>query len=272
MLKTRLLTAFLAGPLILVGLFLLSATGVAVLLGVFTLVAAFEWASLSEVGVTASVLFVLTVGALEVASLWVPIGVIVIVALVWWLWAIFEVFGFRDKRGPLWRYGAARLFCGVLVLVPAWRGCVALKEQDVAHPWLLIWVLLMVWTADSLAYFAGRAFGRHKLAPLVSPGKTIEGVVGGLAGAALVGGLGAYMLGLRVGSVIGGVVGGIVLGILVAVFSVVGDLLESKAKRLAGVKDSGRWLPGHGGILDRIDALTAAVPLFLLGVRWLGVR
>lgn len=268
MLKTRLLTAFLVGPLILGSLFLLNTTGVAIMLGLFTAVAAFEWSLLSGLRVIGSLLFALMVVIFGVASLWVPLMVVSIVGTVWWLWAILEVFVFREQAGPLWRHSMARLFCGVLILVPTWRGCVALKGQDPRHPWLLIWVLVMVWAADSLAYFAGHAYGRHKLAPCVSPGKTWEGAVGGLGGAALVGALGAFLLGVGTR----GVWGGMVFGVVIAVFSVVGDLLESKAKRLAGVKDSGRWLPGHGGILDRIDALTAAVPLFVVGVRWLGVQ
>ena len=268
MLKTRLLTGLLAGFLVLGSLFLLNTQGVGIVFGVVTAIAAFEWAALSGLRVPASLFFALLVAMLGVASLWVPVVLVSVVALLWWAWAIFEVFVFRSQVSPLWHYGVARLVSGAFVLVPAWRGCVWLKAQNPGYPWLLIWVLAMVWTADSVAYFVGRAYGKHKLAPLVSPGKSLEGAAGGLAGAAFVGALGADLS--RLGVEGAGV--GVVFGVLVAVLSVVGDLLESKAKRLAGVKDSGRWLPGHGGILDRIDALTAAVPLFVLGVRWLGVR
>ncbi|HUW98383.1 MAG TPA: phosphatidate cytidylyltransferase [Acidiferrobacter sp.] len=268
MLKTRLLTAFVAGPLLLASLFLLNTAGIAVLFGVFTAVAAFEWSLLAGLKVSGSVAFALAVVILGWASLWLSLSLVLIVASAWWLWALVEVFFFRDQTGPLWRYRAVRLLCGVPVLIPLWRGCVVLKAQDPGHPWLLGWVLVIVWTADSLAYFTGRAYGRHKLAPQVSPGKTLEGAAGGLAGAALVGAVGMVLLGFGVR----GVLAGTLLGVVIAAFSVVGDLLESKAKRLAGVKDSGHWLPGHGGVLDRIDALTAAVPLFLVGIRWLGVR
>ena len=267
MLKTRLLTAFLAACVVLGGLVTLGTMGVAIGLGAVVALAAFEWSALCGRQAMASVFFAGLVVILGLASLRVPLTGVMGVALVGWLWAACEVFVFRGRPSALWRNQDLRLFWGVLVLVPAWRGCVALKAQDPGHPWILVWLLTMVWTTDSLAYFAGRSYGRRKLAPLVSPGKTWEGAVGGLLGAAFVGALGAFGLSFP----IGGVIEAMVLGVIVAAFSVVGDLLESKAKRLAGVKDSGRSLPGHGGFLDRIDALTAAVPIFVLGVIWLGV-
>ncbi len=245
----------------------LGTVGVGIGLGIVVALAAFEWSSLCGRGATGSFFFAALMVVLGLVSLRLPLTDVMVVALAWWLWAACEVFLFEGRPSYLWRKKSTRLFSGILVLVPAWRGCLALKAQDPGDPWFLVWLLVMVWTADSLAYFAGRAYGRHKLAPLVSPGKTWEGAVGGLLGAALVGALGAFGLGFRQGTVIEA----IGLGVIVAIFSVIGDLLESKAKRLAGVKDSGRGLPGHGGILDRIDALTAAVPIFVLGVRWLGV-
>lgn len=268
MLKTRLLTALLAGTLLVVSLFLLNTMAIGVVLGIFTVIAAFEWGSLSGLNKRRALLFSLGVALVGIASLQVPLIAVLTAAMVWWLWAILEVFMFAELPGPLWCHKSLRLLSGILVLVPTWRACVALKAENSGHPWLLVLVLAMVWSADSLAYFTGRAYGRHKLAPLVSPGKSWEGAVGGLVGAAFIGALGAVLSDRPLGAILEGVV----FGAVVAAFSVVGDLLESKAKRLAGVKDSGRWLPGHGGILDRIDALTAAVPIFVVGVGWWGVR
>ena len=268
MLKERLLTALLAGALLLAGLWFLNTAGVGVLLGAVTLLAAFEWSGLAARRPVARFAFPALVAFLGLASLLLPLAAVMAAAILWWVWAAGEVFVFRDRASPVWRHAPVKCLSGVLILVPAWRGCLALKAQDPSRPMLLIWLLAMVWTADSAAYFAGRAFGRHRLAPFVSPGKTVEGAVAGIAGAAIIGGIGASWLalsGLPAGR-------GALLGAAVAVASIVGDLLESKAKRLAAVKDSGRLLPGHGGILDRIDALTAAVPLFVWTMRYLGVR
>jgi phosphatidate cytidylyltransferase len=127
-----------------------------------------------------------------------------------------------------------------------------------------LWLLLLVIAADIGAFFAGRRFGRHKLAPRVSPGKTWEGALGGLLAVGLVALVGAVHLSLPVAA-------GMAFGCAVGIFSVIGDLTESMFKRAAGLKDSGSVLPGHGGILDRIDSLTAAAPLYALGLLGAGV-
>jgi phosphatidate cytidylyltransferase len=134
----------------------------------------------------------------------------------------------------------------------------------VRAPSYLVFVLVLVFAADIGAYFAGRNFGRLKLAPRVSPGKTWEGVLGGLVSAALVAVVGAYWFDLPLARFLP-------LCTAVAAVSIVGDLTESMFKRYVGLKDSSKLLPGHGGILDRIDSLTAATPVFALGLMWLGV-
>ena len=126
---------------------------------------------------------------------------------------------------------------------------------------LLLYAFVLVWAADSGAYFAGRAFGKHKLAPKVSPGKTWEGVVGGLCTAAILAFIFMYffeatLLGQR------SVSGFVLLSVATVAISVLGDLTESMFKRESGIKDSSQLIPGHGGVLDRIDSLTAAVPFF----------
>ena len=124
--------------------------------------------------------------------------------------------------------------------------------------------MLLVVAADIGAYFAGRQFGRNKLAPRVSPGKTWEGVLGGVAGAAIVAAVGVTLFEVPIGPFIG-------LSLVTVLASVVGDLTESLFKRHAGVKDSGSLLPGHGGVLDRVDSVTAAAPIFLVGLERLGL-
>jgi len=160
-------------------------------------------------------------------------------------------------RGVSLQHRIALLAAGFIILVPAALALAALPPLQVLA------VLVLVWVADSAAYFVGRAWGRRKLAPSISPGKTWEGAWGGIAGAL------AYAI------ICGGLAGGVawiplVAGAaLLAVLSIVGDLFESAAKRQAGVKDSGTLLPGHGGILDRIDSATATLPLAALLLPWM---
>jgi phosphatidate cytidylyltransferase len=160
----------------------------------------------------------------------------------------------------------AALLAGPCVLVPAGVGLgrLVLGAGPPSGAAWIVFMVLLVAAADIGAYFAGRAFGRRRLAPRVSPGKTWEGLAGGLLLAAAVAAAGARVLGLPPLPVV-------MLGLVVALASVVGDLTESMMKRAAGLKDSGRLLPGHGGVLDRIDSITAAVPFYVLGLGWLGV-
>ncbi|MCB1760121.1 MAG: phosphatidate cytidylyltransferase, partial [Gammaproteobacteria bacterium] len=144
---------------------------------------------------------------------------------------------------------------------PAWISLLILHARYQDGPYLLLFLMILIWVADSCAYFAGRRWGRVKLAPLISPGKTREGVYGAMVGAAICGVL-LHQLRPQTGPLYLLVV----LSVLVALISVIGDLFESVMKRQAGLKDSGALLPGHGGMLDRIDSLTAAAPLFLLGM------
>jgi phosphatidate cytidylyltransferase len=156
---------------------------------------------------------------------------------------------------------ATASIAGFFVLVPAWLALARLHASD---PQLLLYLLLLVVAADIGAYFAGRRFGKNKLAPRVSPGKTWEGVLGGLAASALMALIGVRWFEVSAASFIG-------LCALVVAASIVGDLTESLFKRHAGLKDSGSLLPGHGGLLDRVDSITAAAPVFLVGLDRLGL-
>lgn len=152
-----------------------------------------------------------------------------------------------------------------LVLIPAWSSLITLQQF---YPLLILYLIFLVAIADSGAYFSGKAFGKNKLAPELSPGKTREGMLGGLAGATLWSILGAVLLSLSISDSFFF----IILSMVAALMSVSGDLFESLIKREAGQKDSGNILPGHGGILDRIDGLLAALPLFTLGIFWSGIE
>jgi len=177
---------------------------------------------------------------------------------IWWAIALVWLIRFPTPI-PL----ALNTICGVLVLVPAWLALARILDGPRGPEWLLF-IFVLVWAADIGAFFVGRAVGRVRLAVRVSPGKTWEGVLGGLTMAGFAAIAGAWWFGLPV-------TGFVALCLAAALVSVVGDLTVSMFKRHAGLKDSSDLLPGHGGILDRIDSMMAAAPLFALGLGWLGV-
>jgi phosphatidate cytidylyltransferase len=268
MLATRILTAVILVPLVLAAMFALPPFGWAVASLAAIVVAAVEWANLAGYRREGRLLFVggvLLIGAGLLLSPWSGFGrgwpdrvVLAIcgVATLFWLFVAPPWLVRRWKpASPLLAGGT-----GWIVLVGAWVSVVELQAHS---PWLALAAMAIVWIADTAAYFAGRAFGRRKLAPEVSPGKTWEGVYGGLAAVAV------YALVLVPLASAGGyaqavspvaVAVWVALALALTALSVTGDLFESLLKRQAGVKDSGRLLPGHGGVLDRIDALLAAMP------------
>ena len=195
---------------------------------------------------------------------WFAVVSLALAALLYWLSSLISLLRFPASGGLLgWVY--LQPLAGLLTLAITWLTLVRL-HQGASGPALLLLLLVLVWSADTGAFFTGRAFGRTKLLPKVSPGKTVEGFLGGLLLALSAGVFGGWMVGYR-GAALGGflLVGAGTIGL-----SVIGDLAESMVKRARGVKDSGHWLPGHGGILDRIDSLQAAAPGYFLGVFLLG--
>lgn len=182
-------------------------------------------------------------------------------ALIFWLLLVPLWF----RRGWSLHGNLPGFLVGWLLLIPSWAGMVMLYAYSA---WLLLAALALVWVADIAAYFSGRAFGRHKLAPTISPGKTWEGAAGAV--------LAVLIYGFAVGQFSGGLAQLTVPQILLAglglllltVISIFGDLFESLAKRQAGLKDSSGLLPGHGGVLDRIDSLTSTLPFAGLAITW----
>jgi phosphatidate cytidylyltransferase len=270
MLLKRVITALLLLPPVIGTLWFGPTPLVGIVFGAAVLIAAHEWAALTGVprGTGATSVYVAAVAALvglvvwQRASLlpWVLMGATV----GWWLvmlaWIIRFPAGFDDTHPPRWLKAGA----GLLV-VPATIGAVVLLHASPDGPLRLLFAFVLVWAADIGAYFTGQGFGRNKLAPQVSPGKTWEGLFGGLAWSLAVAGVaGHWLFGLQ-GA--GAWAAFLVMSTLVVLLSIVGDLGESLIKRQAGVKDSGTLLPGHGGMLDRIDSLLAALPALALGLR-----
>lgn len=269
MLKRRIATAIALIVPLLAALYLLPSAWIVALFGLIVFPSAREWAALCGFserarGVYAAALTV-TGATLAFGALRWPVIVWVLsaAAALWWFWALIEL------ARPSGLYHAPRLKAasGFLVLISMWVGAVYLHAADPRSPAALLYVLALVWIADSAAYLAGSAFGRTKLAPGISPGKTFEGLGAAIAAVVLL----AFFCGTMVWRLEGRWLGiWIAFAVAVTLVSVLGDLSESKLKRVAGVKDSGTLLPGHGGVLDRIDALTSAIPVYTLG--WLVLR
>lgn len=261
MLKQRILTAVALLPLALAVVLLAPVWIFDLVLVAVIVLLAVEFGALCLAALWLRAAFVVAAAALLVAALvnW-PVAVLrnglLIGAVV--LWVLAPLWFMGRQRIP----GVVKALLGLVLLAGAG---VALHELKAVAPdgrWLLM-VFLLVWSADIGAYAAGRLLGRHRLAPSISPGKTWEGFVGGLVLALLIGlAAGKWMLGIAPGIEWAGLL------FAAVTISVIGDLLESLLKRQAGVKDSGRLLPGHGGIFDRLDSLLAAAPmLWLIGIK-----
>ena len=254
MLEQRVVTALILVAALALMLFFLPAVYAVVAFMLIAALAAWEWSRLASSSRLGRVMFPLWILACCGLCLLYPRVQLLLCILAAGFWLLAPIWLARCWPLP---HGLIAYLVGTIVLVPAWIGMVRLHAVG---PWTLLAVMALVWAADIAAYFSGRAFGRHKLAPAISPGKTWEGAVG-----AAVGGLGYVFLlrqytSLSVPANIALLVLGVVL--LVAV-SIVGDLFESMIKRQAGVKDSSQLLPGHGGILDRIDSLTSTLPVLV---------
>jgi phosphatidate cytidylyltransferase len=277
-LAQRVATAAVLVPLVLAALFLLPPIGWGLFALVFVAAAAHEWSRLAGYGRGATFALVGSVAAAAIALLVLPglgfargwpahvASVVCGLAAAFWL---FVAPPWLANGWPMPKRAATGA-AGAVVLVGAWFSVVELQARS---PWLILAAMAVVWIADTAAYFAGRRFGRRKLAPSISPGKTWEGVYGALAAVAI---YALALVPLARAAGFGGSPGAgatlafVAFAMLLAAVSVVGDLFESMLKRQAGAKDSGTLLPGHGGVLDRIDALIAAMPFAALAATaWL---
>ncbi|MGB1310047.1 MAG: phosphatidate cytidylyltransferase [Leucothrix sp.] len=261
MLKQRVITAVILVAVVFAAVLLLPANiFAAVSLAVFLTLGGWEWSRL--------------IGLQEMARAWAVVSLIAIgliiylvglswymiaVGVVWWVIILGLLTLYRQGSDFYTSRSWLLSLSGVLVLVPAWLAIARLQAHD---PKLVLYLIFLVAATDTGAYFVGKAIGKNKLAPHLSPGKTLEGVKGGLAAALLWAVLGAAYFGFHGAAWMYF----LFLSIVVAALSVAGDLFESLIKREGGYKDSGTLLPGHGGILDRVDGLLAALPVFVLGL------
>ncbi len=265
MLRQRLLTALVLVAVLLVVLLVLPRQAAVGVLAVMMLVGAWEWSGFLRTDSRAVRLAYVAVAAVLMALGWIvgldapTLRILLVAALGWWLVAFVWLSAFPGRV-----VAPATAIAGLCVLIPAWVALGRLHLSDPAGPQWVIFLIVLVSLADVGAFFAGRRFGRLKLAPRVSPGKTWEGMFGGVFFAMIVACAGVWWFAVPAGPFIA-------LCAAVTLISIVGDLTESMFKRFAGLKDSGTLFPGHGGVLDRMDSITAAAPLFLLGLYGLGV-
>lgn len=271
MLMQRVITSVILLPLVIAAIWYMPTWGIALLYGVMLVIGAWEWAGMAGLKRSWQLLYVLILILMMLALLvWrtaagLPLTVVILAGM-WWFCALVWML-----IAPILPKGRSmlviKLLLGPMILLPSLVALVYLHEQSqIGHLWVLA-VCVLVWGADIGAYFAGRTFGKHKLAPKVSPGKTWEGFFGGAAAGAVAGWLMGH---LAFGLTDISLAAFTVLSVWVVGFSVVGDLTASRFKRHVDVKDSGRLFPGHGGVLDRLDSLFAAAPVFLAGLLLLG--
>ncbi|NOH81187.1 CDP-diglyceride synthetase [Vibrio sp. RE86] len=272
--KQRIITALILAPLVILGIFKLPLALFVVAMAAVTMIGYWEWTQF--VDAKSRIMALIPTVAVSAASLWaIPFDAlslnlvtdshyaILAIGSIWWLAASALAISY-PKSSALWQNSSLlRHAFGVLTLLPFFWSVLLLRAEGIQlDPYhgakLVLYVCFIVWAADSGAYFAGKSFGKHKMAPHVSPNKTIEGLVGGIITALLVGWGTAQWFDIQFSSAFAMI--GITL--VTVVISVLGDLVESMFKRVSGIKDSSNIIPGHGGVLDRIDSLTAAFPVF----------
>ena len=269
MLRQRIITGIIAAPIALACVFLLPPREFALFVGAVLTVAAWEWGNLAGLSSPIRYVYAAVIAASMAGIYFLPTLPILIMSLFWWAIAFVLVVGY-PKFDELWGNKAVIVVIGFVVLLPGFAALYALKQFPQSN-FLICLLFFLIWGADIGAYFSGKAFGKAKLAPRVSPGKSWAGFFGGLATSILIATLMALYWGkpellTSVGVAYLAACAGI------AVVSVLGDLTISMFKRHRDIKDSSNLLPGHGGFLDRIDSLLSASPVFalyLLFASWL---
>lgn len=268
MLKQRVITGLVLIPIVVLSILKLPNHWIALLLAIFAIAAAWEWSNM-VVEKPMSKLLYISACALLIVLAWYGLDeshvrFLMLVGSSYWVFILLLLSFYQSSWLGNYMLNSFLHYSGYFVITIGWLAMTELHEQK---PTLLLFLFVLVWVADTAAYFTGKKFGRTKLAEELSPGKTREGVLGAVVGTLVLSLIGLWIwrdelqLGLAIYFVI--------LCLLTALISVVGDLFESLLKRNAGKKDSGTLIPGHGGVLDRIDSILAASPGFVLGLYWL---
>jgi len=271
-LKLRVISALVMAPLVIYGVLFLDNPVFSLILGIVLLAGAWEWSHLIPLRtIVARIIYSGALGAL-MWLLWQSgletwIKPLLLMAFMWWLCALLWLSQPKFLAQASLLNSSLKMLVGALVILPAWAALSSLHANGERGPTLTLMLLMLVWLADIGAYFAGRQWGHRKLAPAVSPGKSWEGVYGGLFSSLLF----AAISGWFFSHSLGWTLAFMMVAAVTVMFSVAGDLLESLMKRQSGIKDSGHIIPGHGGIFDRIDSLVAAAPMFLIGFLWLAL-
>lgn len=269
MLKSRLLTAFLMGPLILWAIYAMPENYFASFAFVLVSLASWEWAAFAgwTKPIQRGIFFVVNVFLFAVILFIQNTDVnlvIILISLLWWLICIPLLLSFPFKENSLFHQQAVKTLVGVILLLATLVSMTLIRSNPNYGSGFALYLILIVWFADSGAYFAGRSLGKTKLIPKVSPGKTWEGVAGAIVVTLIVSIISLDLLGIPSSQSIPFVF----VTFITVIYSIAGDLSESMFKRMANLKDSGSLIPGHGGILDRIDSLMSAFPVFFAGL-WL---
>lgn len=275
MLKYRILTACFLIPLVLMGIFFLSSAHFTLMAAFIFLGASYEWGQLCFKNnyITAAFcsVFALLMSGYYYFSHWLSAD-IVLLASAFWIVPLLSIVNFQSEKTTLFRSKKLRVLSGLLFLLLAWVGLTEIHAQPLGG-FLIISLFLLIWSADTFAYFVGRAWGKTKLSP-ISPGKSLQGAIGGIVGSLVVGGLIYAVWHMFELSSLPRVLNHLPLWLsfvsLISVLSIAGDLFESLLKRIGGVKDSGKLLPGHGGLLDRIDSLLPTLPLYAIFISYWG--
>ncbi|WP_447733191.1 phosphatidate cytidylyltransferase [Rhodanobacter soli] len=272
MLLQRILTALVLAPLAIL-IILLPPTGIfAIIVALAFLAAWWEWAELSGLNSRSWRVALLVVAMAVFALLWrahatVLTPLLLAAGVAWWLLACLWLRHFAFAAAPTRENLALKLLAGAFVIFPTWVALVSIHARAPHGHWWALLALVIVWASDIGAYFSGRTFGRRKLAPQISPGKTWAGAYGAMVAGVLVAGAGGWLLGVRGAALLALAL----LATATVAVSIVGDLIESLMKRHAQVKDSGTIFPGHGGLMDRLDSVFAALPVFAAGLLLLDI-